>query len=292
VNVIVGPNAVGKTTIIDSFRMVKAILLPRFQNEAQITLQSLGVLSQHNPSVGGPGMELNLLANNPGLPIEITYTIEINDNEISSLKHSADNLSLMFLQAEMLRGEQDNILAFTQFLSTSAGQKRLSALKLDVEKKISNLTKGSALTIGLRMDGQTGQMRGVDLDSQMMLSALDRSIEPYKSYFNYFPADRALPQGEIPIQLGSHDVQQQLQSYLAQPALKYARLKHTIVQNVMFSDEGRDLIRKEFDHIFDSLLPGKRLDSIQFTPFNALRVLVEDGNSMLMNPLIFAGAEE
>src|SRR5258705_9826337 len=45
VNVVIGPNAVGKTTILEAIRLAKAILAPRTQNETQQTMISLGLTS-------------------------------------------------------------------------------------------------------------------------------------------------------------------------------------------------------------------------------------------------------
>jgi recombinational DNA repair ATPase RecF len=44
VNVIVGPNASGKTTILEAVRLAKGILSPRYAAEGQQVLQSLGTL--------------------------------------------------------------------------------------------------------------------------------------------------------------------------------------------------------------------------------------------------------
>jgi recombinational DNA repair ATPase RecF len=41
VNVIVGPNAAGKTTVLEAVRLVKALLAPRTQSEAGQVIQSL-----------------------------------------------------------------------------------------------------------------------------------------------------------------------------------------------------------------------------------------------------------
>jgi len=49
VSVIVGPNAAGKTTIIEAIRLVKALLTPRTQNEANQVLFALGASSPHVP---------------------------------------------------------------------------------------------------------------------------------------------------------------------------------------------------------------------------------------------------
>ncbi len=44
VNVIVGPNAVGKTTVLEAIRLLKALLVPRTQQESTQTLNSLRVI--------------------------------------------------------------------------------------------------------------------------------------------------------------------------------------------------------------------------------------------------------
>ena len=42
INVIVGPNAIGKTTVLQATRLPKALLAARSQNEAQQNLMALG----------------------------------------------------------------------------------------------------------------------------------------------------------------------------------------------------------------------------------------------------------
>jgi predicted ATP-dependent endonuclease of OLD family len=48
-NVIVGPNAIGKTTLLEAIRLTKATLAPRTPNETQQAFMSLGAISPHNP---------------------------------------------------------------------------------------------------------------------------------------------------------------------------------------------------------------------------------------------------
>jgi recombinational DNA repair ATPase RecF len=48
INVIVGPNGVGKTTILQALRLTKALLAPRTQNETQQVLISLSAASPHS----------------------------------------------------------------------------------------------------------------------------------------------------------------------------------------------------------------------------------------------------
>jgi AAA15 family ATPase/GTPase len=46
-NVIVGPNAIGKTTVLEAVRLVKGLLMPRYFQEGQQVLVSLGAMSLH-----------------------------------------------------------------------------------------------------------------------------------------------------------------------------------------------------------------------------------------------------
>jgi AAA15 family ATPase/GTPase len=43
-SVIVGPNAIGKTTLFEAIRLLKSVLAPRYPQENQQTLQALGAL--------------------------------------------------------------------------------------------------------------------------------------------------------------------------------------------------------------------------------------------------------
>ena len=47
-NVIVGPNAVGKTTVLEAIRSVKGTLSPRTLDETQHVFVTLGAVSPHN----------------------------------------------------------------------------------------------------------------------------------------------------------------------------------------------------------------------------------------------------
>ena len=99
---------------------------------------------------------------------------------------------------------------------------------------------------------------------------------PDKTLYEFLSCDRAFPQGETPIQVGSADAQAQVQAHMSTPATKYARLKQTIVQNVMLSPQGRETLEREFNLIFDNLLPGKRLAGVSFNALGLLKVLVKE----------------
>ncbi|HEX3953924.1 MAG TPA: ATP-binding protein [Stellaceae bacterium] len=67
INVIVGPNASGKTTVLEAIRLAKALLAPRTPNEPNQTLTALGAMSPHMPQrlIG------DAIAQNQNTPTEI-----------------------------------------------------------------------------------------------------------------------------------------------------------------------------------------------------------------------------
>lgn len=274
-NVIVGPNAIGKTTILEAIRLSKTVLAQRYAGEAQQVLVSLGAYQL--PAYGGAqGAQFAPLCGDPARPVQVSLHIKLDDIEFETITTSVSALALMMLQTELARSNVENSVDLTQYLSTIEGQGRLAANTERVTDLLGNLTKDTTLKLDLVIDVQTDQIRGTDPDSQMFITLLERSITPSKAHFNYFVADRALPAGEVAIQLGSADIQQQVMSYMSQPSLKYGRLKLLIIQIILLDPNGRDLIKSEFDLIFDNLLPGKKLSGVSYNEHGILKVLVED----------------
>jgi AAA15 family ATPase/GTPase len=97
-NVIVGPNAIGKTTVLEAIRLVKALLMPRYYQEGQQVLVSLGAMSAH-PQLNNY-LDFSSLARDQNLPIKIGLSIELSEKEITHLDSSKEQLSL-----EILRGQ-------------------------------------------------------------------------------------------------------------------------------------------------------------------------------------------
>jgi AAA ATPase-like protein len=71
VTVIVGPNAIGKTTILEGMRLCKGVLSPRTQGEANQVLISLGAIAPHLPNQ----LQLDTLQRDIGLPVKIEVEI-------------------------------------------------------------------------------------------------------------------------------------------------------------------------------------------------------------------------
>src|SRR4051794_36704264 len=74
-NIIVGPNAIGKTTVLEAVRLAKSLLMPRYFQEAQQVLVSLGAVSPH-PQLAGY-LDYAALARNPSEPLRVGLSIEL-----------------------------------------------------------------------------------------------------------------------------------------------------------------------------------------------------------------------
>jgi hypothetical protein len=121
------------------------------------------------------------------------------------------------------------------------------------------------------MNHSTRTIAGQNSFDQSLITILDRRLPIQKTIISLFPADRAFPAGEQPIQVGAADAIQQLQAHMAVPASKYARLKQTIIHHIMLIEEGRKQITDEFNLIFDHFLPGKKLAGININSLGLLK---------------------
>ena len=83
VNIIVGPNAIGKTTILEAIRLLKALLAARYYQEAQQTLISLGAMPQNFQFFGSRQIDYAALARDPTRDIRIAMDVAISDEEIA-----------------------------------------------------------------------------------------------------------------------------------------------------------------------------------------------------------------
>src|SRR6266852_4260376 len=82
VNVIVGPNAIGKTSVLEGIRLAKALLSPRTPNEATQALMGLGALSPHDPNT----LMFDAISRDHEKPVEISSTYELRLSEIAEIE--------------------------------------------------------------------------------------------------------------------------------------------------------------------------------------------------------------
>src|SRR5690349_6792941 len=89
VSVIIGPNAIGKTTILEAVRLAKSVLAARTQNEASQTLFSLGISSPHMPQRLFPAA----LTTNPQLPTFVKCSFKVEPAELLAMENMSPRLS-------------------------------------------------------------------------------------------------------------------------------------------------------------------------------------------------------
>ena len=80
---VVGPNAVGKSTIFEAIRLNKAFLFPNIQSEAIIALNSLKAITPDQQ-----GMISTILLNDCSQKLEISIDFSIDSSEIKLVRNN------------------------------------------------------------------------------------------------------------------------------------------------------------------------------------------------------------
>lgn len=272
VNIIVGPNAIGKTTILEAIRLSKAVLFPRTQNETMQALIALGAASPHLANQ----FNVDTLTRDKDQPITISVRYELSEQEVEWLLSSLNLISREIVQARM--GQTfSNPTVLLNFLGTPQGAQALAEAHREAEKTI-EATKNNnrQCKTGIKISSETGIESINQSIWPILLATLDKKHPPGLASFSYFPADRALPHGEQGIQIGAADAQAQLESHNSQPQTKYTRLKNTIFNTLLMSDQGREELATEFERIFSGILKGRRLDGFGLSHLGLFSIFVED----------------
>lgn len=271
VNVVVGPNAIGKTTILEAIRLPKALLAPRTQNESSQALISMGAASPHNPQQ----LIAEAIARDSSKPVRIRCGYQLSEEEISTIVNQQPQLITKLVRSRI--NDSVSPANFAAFLSSQAGQSALEGAKTEIAAAIDKLKSMRGICrLDLFIDFRSGQISTPDPTGAAMFGFLDERLPPETTKFSYFPADRALPRGEQPIQLGIQDALQQLESHNSQPQTKYNRLKNTIFGAIVGSEEGRTEIRSNFERIFSGVLKGRQLVNAGVNQYGLLTINVRD----------------
>jgi predicted ATP-binding protein involved in virulence len=273
INLLVGPNAVGKTTVLEAIRLCKGLLAPRTQQESRQVLISLGAVSNALPN----NFNMSAIARDPTNPIVITCDFALNDREVKELPGLLRDLTQQIVAAQ--RGislNEGGQLVLIQFLSSPEGRQAYALAEKHVQDNIANATRSAACKLSLTIDPMRTGIAGEDLFSQILFATIESKLSPFRTHFSYFPADRAMPSGEVPIQLGTVDAQQQIESHNSNPALKYQRLKSTIFAAIVEGQQSRTDLEETFKSIFGELLKGRELDKFEVNRFGQASILVKD----------------
>jgi hypothetical protein len=207
--------------------------------------------------------------------VAVRATFELSLSEIATLQQSLPAL-VQGLVSSGLGQAFANPTALISFLQSPAGEQARAAAQTELTGRLDKLQREKSLVLGVSMDGNTGQILASDALSGTLIGFLDQRLPPSTSIFSYFPADRALPMGEVNLQLGGPDAQQQLESHNSQPQTKYVRLKNLIIGSLVLQEQGTETIHTEFEKIFSGLLKGRRIKSIGVNELGLLSVMTEE----------------
>jgi predicted ATPase len=271
VDVIVGPNAVGKTTILEAIRITKAILSPRVLNEGQQALISLGAISPHLPQQ----INFAALARDTNVPLVIRCKYELNQSEVIMLDGLAPAIVNLVIQSQVGPIGQDR-LSLVQFLSSPQGRAAVQTSQNFVSQGLDIIKGSKVCTLELTFDPQSGNFSGADPISQVVIAAFELHLPPNKTLFSYFPADRAMPIGEVGIQIGGPDVSAQLLSYNSQPQTKFQRMKTTIINNYLLDPSDINGVTEDFRKIFSNLMKDREMLDLKINDFGLVSVRVKD----------------
>lgn len=273
INIIVGRNGVGKSNVLEAIRLAKALLCPRTQSESAQALMSLNAMTPHNQQL----IVYEAIAGDPEKPVLIECTYTLSHEEIASIEKNARVIATDIVKSRI--GPQP-ISTIAAFFSSPQGQAETDSAHLNVLNSVT-ACKAAANTcrVSLRLTPTEIPIQTEYPEEAMMVAFLDRSAPFNSAKFTYFPADRALPRGEVPIQLGSQDATQTLESHNSQPHTKYGRLKNMIFNTIIASPDGRDAIKRDFKLIFDTILPGLTLEDPGVSQHGSLSIRVRRNGS-------------
>lgn len=273
VNVIVGPNAAGKTTILEAIRLLKAMLAPRVQNEAIQVLQSLGAASPHMPN----RIRLSSIARDETKPIVIGCRFWLSDQELNELNSAIGIISTSIVQSQAGQAfaAPDALIGF---LSSPNGKKMLDEASTQVSITLEKVKEKRSCYLELTLAPNVAPSSSADATEAQLIAFLERRLPPYKTSFTYFPADRALPAGEQPVQLGGPDAAQQFESYNSQPQIKFNRLKNTIFSAAVIGENllPAEKLNAQFENIFNGILKGRKLIELGVNDIGLLTVRIQE----------------
>jgi predicted ATPase len=269
-NVIVGPNAIGKTTVLEAIRLAKAVLAPRIPDEAQNALITLGAVTPHNPQ------RLNYAAvcGIENQPLNIVASFELTAAETSSLDALANDLATAVVRASVGYSPAAGPLPLVQFLSSPDGARALAQAKQLVLGELPNIKTSARITLDLTIDPTSQTVRGANRLDQMIFASMESRLPPHQTIFSYFPADRALPVGETVVQVGGPDIMAKLQSHNAQAQTKYHRLKPTIINNELLGVDAREKQNSDFKKIFSRVLKDRELVGTSINEFGLVSIKI------------------
>src|SRR5579859_112018 len=154
INVIVGPNAIGKTTVLEAIRLAKAMLAPRTQNESNQALMALGAIVPYDPSQ----IIFDAIARDPKQPVEIKCRYQLTDEELNGLEKHLPEIAVSLVQANI--GQMfANPSQVASLLSSPQGQAAMGHAKNQLQGIIDTIRKADRICrLELTNDDSSGSL--------------------------------------------------------------------------------------------------------------------------------------
>jgi predicted ATPase len=260
-SVIVGPNAVGKTTLLQALRLVKALLSPRTEQEATQILVSVGAAYPNQPGT----IRGEALLSDMTKPLHIGVGVKFSDLELRTLESAIPTIARQAVQNQLGRAFL-NPAMLLQFFASPEGKAAVQNAEAQYGAALAVVRGAGGLgTMSITLSPPSAiDASGLEIGN--FFAYLERLLPPRKSKFSYFPADRAFPVQEQPIQVGSHDVPAQIDQHNVHAENKFLRLKNTLYGAIAEGEDGAQRLKSAFSLIFESLLSGRALRFIGISP--------------------------
>ena len=207
------------------------------------------------------------------MPLVINCVYSLEDEEIDKIKLFKEQF-ITKIAYQYIGISFPNPSHFSH-LSSPQGTAAIDKATDEFNSEISRLGSNKNLELNLTINPDNRPSGGF-LIQQILLAELEQILDPYKTLFSYFPADRALPTVEQPMQLGLADTGGQLESYSSQPNLKYMRLKNTIFGSIIRGENDKKELYEQFAMIFARILKGRELGVIGINEVGMLSIQIKD----------------
>ncbi len=251
------------------------MLAPRTASETFQAFISLGALSPHNTAQ----LHFRSLARDPSKRLDIECIFELSAAEIATLDSLTPFFANNIVKVGMGAAGNFGPTGLIQFLSSPDGTQALKRAREQVEIDLPAIKANGKVTLHLIIEPATGIIRGTRQLDQIIFSTFEGSLPGNKTIFSYFPADRSIPAGDVPIQIGGPDFAAQLESHNSQPQAKFNRLKPTIINQYLLNLESRTGLSEDFCNMFSKVLKNRSLVGIEVNDLGLVSIRIKEDNT-------------
>ncbi len=265
--ILVGQNAIGKSTILNAIRFLFVVIAPRVGNEVPTLGRDLGILAPDNRN-----LLINELQGATDRQLGIRAVISIQ-GEFEHLRDSTRDVAIYKI-AGTRRFQNDTELEL--YIQTREGQDLLQRECELIEQYLAGASATKCVTAALHLPASSGNSPQMDPCASAVINYLMRSVaNPQVSRVTAFSADRAMQAGWGTVNLAEGRSIQTYESHLAAPQHKYQKIKDFLVTQYLVNPTQ---LREDISGIFNDLLKEKEFRGLQADNNGRIRALVRDRN--------------